>query len=204
VASFQDLFNRADSSDLGAGYTACLGLRNAIVSNKCAGGSSGNSTGDFYTGASFGNDQYAEAVIGGKAALSYFSVLGRGSGSAATRNVYQCTLGGANEYYISKLLLGVTQAGEVSGTTAFADGDVLRLEVSGTTTVTVTLKKNGVTVNTLTDSSSPIASGSTGLEFFWGTPATRPTFDNFDTGDISSGPSIAVLAQSHYRRRRKP
>jgi hypothetical protein len=204
MATAQDLFNRADSSDLGANYTGCLALRNAIVSNKCAGGSSGNSTGDFYTATTFANDQYAEAIISGKAALNYFSVLGRGAGSAATRNVYQCTLGGSNEYYISKLLLGVTQAGEVAGTTSFADGDVLRLEVSGTTTVTVTLKKNGVTIDTLTDSSSPIASGYTGLEFFWGTAGTRPTFDNFDTGDLSSGPSIAVLAQSHYRRRRKP
>ena len=64
--------------------------------------------------------------------------------------------------------------------TQFSAGDVLRLEIQGTT---LTLKKNGSVVTTTTDST--FSSGSPGIVGFGNLTTTRA--DDFNAGSVSQG-----------------
>lgn len=194
MAQVTDNFDREDQSGLGtngagSSWTACKGVGLDIITNKASTASSTSTRGNYQTGTSQTNDQYAQAVIGGKDVGSYFTILLRGAGADGSRNCYKITVGGTNEYYIEKDTAG-TNSTLVSGTTTFANGDTLRGEVEGTT---IRLKVNGATVDTTTDSAH--ASGSTGIEGYW--ENTTVTLDNFEAGDLGGSSILKQMLMNH-------
>lgn len=98
-------------------------------------------------------------------------------------------------YQIYKIVSGVfTQLGtDFSGTCA--DGDVILLDVAGSGTTTLTLKKNGTTLGTRTDSSSPITAA--GLLGVWlngaNSTSTGWHIDQLQAGVLVSTPTTYTL-----------
>lgn len=75
---------------------------------------------------------------------------------------------------------------------SFTTNDVMRLEITGTSTVSLVAKKNGTQVGTTyTDSSSPLASGFTGL----GTASGDICIDDFQADDDAGGGGSTFVPQ---------
>jgi hypothetical protein len=85
---------------------------------------------------------------------------------------------------------------------AWANGDVLRLEVSGSATVSLVMKKNGVQFgSTVTDTTgSRITSGSAGIAGFNNTTSLATSLDNWEGGNVTAGG--ATTAPQRRRRQR--
>jgi hypothetical protein len=158
-----DNFNRADSTGLGANWSAVSGFHELDVVSHEAGASAadGSSKFDLWTHDTFGADQFSEAVADSTAASFATAVCVRMTTSALTQYSGGCRNDtfGNNRQRIWKWVAGSATSLAVSSTTDIADGDDIRLEVSGTS---LTLKVNGSTVLTATDSA--ISTGQPGLE----------------------------------------
>lgn len=126
-----DNFTRADANNLGANWTPQFynggsGPGLGIFSNQCAAYGDGLAV---WTADAFGNNHYSQGTF----TSSYNLLLVRCSGTGITATAYAC-LGYVNNLYIT-LITGPTGGG--FGTTigtlgAYVDGDVIRLEVVGT------------------------------------------------------------------------
>lgn len=184
MTAVTDDFNRADGA-LGANWTAYVNAGLVIVSNTAHPNVSAGSRGSKYTGASFTDDQYAEAEIGAKGTGNYFSVGVRVNGTDGSRSGYIFSLGGSNELYISKYASG-SGTDHVTSTATFANGDIMRIEaVDSGANVDISVLVNGVEVNSWTDTSSVIASGLPSMEIYSGTGTSN--FNSFGAGDIGGG-----------------
>lgn len=189
MALFTDNFNRADTaSDLGANWTDCVGVGLGISSNAASHATATASRGDFVTGTTQTDNQYAQGTIQGVGAGHYFSILLRGAGADGTRNCYQISVGGTNELYISEVTNG-TSADLTTGTFTLANGMVLRAEAEGTT---LRLLLDGTQRLTTTDAT--LTTGKTGIEIYNDNGAAGVTFDNFEAGDIG-GAGGSILKQ---------
>lgn len=187
MASFSDNFNRADGA-LGSNWSTVTG-RSAlqIASNAVNAASVAWCAARVATGAAtIGNDQYAQATIANVGAFDYVGVLVRVDGSGngygvhidgrsgiATNSIFKMTAGGVTGY------LG-------TGSLTVSAGDVLRLEMSGST---LTLKKNGATVDTATDAT--YASGQPGILSDYGNTNVG-ILDDFSGGDLASATPLRV------------
>jgi hypothetical protein len=157
-----DNFTRADSGSLGANWTEQIhGLQ--IISNQAPGDTDLNYQAAFWNADVFGNDQYSELTFTNYSdSANQVGPLVRASGTGGSSVGYLMFCMGAGPnitrlYTYSGGSLFTTQIGtDIS--TPWVDGDVARLEVSGTT---FTLKRNGSTVGTETDAT--VASGSAGF-----------------------------------------
>lgn len=182
-----DTFDRANGA-LGATWTHLSGISgNSLVisGNVVIPNAIGSNAHHFYNAVVFPNDQYAEAIItvtGGNAGSeSGAGVAVRASG---TNNLYSAKVNKAatNNVALSKTVAG-TYSGLWARTQAWTDGDVLRLEVTGTSLV---VKRNGVAIGAAhTDTS--LTSGAPGLSFGQGTGLTAATWNNFEAGDFTTG-----------------
>jgi hypothetical protein len=176
-----DAFNR--STGLGANWTAVPGLTGpfTIVSNLYAAGVPGqNSSGCYWNAASFPADQYAQGTIilqasGGGPIVrvnastgEHYEVIVDNPGASATIALYRFAPGP------SWTLLGST-------TSATTVGDVLRLEVQGST---LTAFLNGVVK--VTGSDGTLTSGAAGLYFYSGQSLY---LDDFEAGDLAAAPT---------------
>lgn len=181
MSIFTDNFNRANGA-IGGNWTNINGTF-GISSNKATSLTLGadSRAQAVYSASfgpdSFGNDQYAQLVLADTTA--YAGVVVRGSLSAYTGYV---AVAAGTDSAISKFVAG-TPTAVATGGPPFANGDVLRLEISGST---LTLKKNGVVVLTGTDSS--ISSGYAGIA---GYNTTRIAGDNWEGGDLVIPTSLA-------------
>jgi len=133
-----------------------------------------------YYSATWPNDQYAQAKI----TVSGSAGGGQGAGVAVRidgtgANYYRAVIDHAasNNVEVARVVSSsYTALGQ--RTTAFTDGDTLRLEVSGTT---LTVKLNGSQLGA-TFSDSNISSGSAGI--FFSSVETSATWDDFEGGDV--------------------
>lgn len=177
-----DNFNRAA---LGANWTITSGNFSMPGSTAAMANALGGHSGAFWNADTFAADQYAEIVISNASYDGYMGVEVRvNTGGADTRYFYH---GSLFEQTLGKLVAGVyTQLGNTT-VNPFANGDVIRLEVSGTT---LTAKQNGVVRFSVTDAS--IGSGQTGIHGYTSVTATNTSADSFAAGNLAV--SVAVVA----------
>lgn len=196
-----DDFNRADGA-VGANYDAANNI-GTIVSNTYRVPTNSTDSFAIWNADTPGNDHYAEAVASGLGVgTGYIYVGGRASGSGNTFRAYIVNYDGATgggNFEIDRIdaNLVFTKLADVTGTVSA--GDTVRLEISGSTTVTLTVKVNGSTVGTITDSdANRIASGG---KFTLGGYASlvNPAVDSWAFGNLAAGssnitPSVGALA----------
>lgn len=192
MATYTDTFTRADAANLGTDYAILTGQSAIrIVSNQAA-GPAASTEGTQYVLSSvvaFAADQSAEATV---------SAMGSGSDYAGVG----VRMSGGNGYVVitdGASGAGHTEFGKYTGgtyatlagiATTFANGDVLKLGVAGASPAVLTAYKNGVSVGTFSDSTSPITSGQPGLDSF----GVLPRMDNFTATDGVSG-SATLMGQ---------
>lgn len=136
----------------------------------------------YWDGSSIGNDQAAQIAI--VDATKIVQLLSRWSDAGSGNwNGYLASWDGS-VVQVLKVTSGVFSQIGADISTSFSNGDVFRMEVTGSSTVTIKCLKNGVQVGTdRTDSSSPHTSGYTGLR----SNAASAAMDNFQADEWSSG-----------------
>lgn len=153
-----------------------------INSNQAAADASAATGADWWTGDTFDNDQYSQATITNNQNSTYQGVAVRCSGTDNGSNLTAYIFYSApnDGCYIDKYVNGSFVSTLAGPGTAFAVNDVVRLEVSGNA---LTGKVGGVTRLSVTDSSSPIASGAAGIGCNSGSVNAR--LDNWEGGNLS-------------------
>lgn len=175
MADYTDDFERGNGT-LGSNWTAVDGTMQIFNGTAC-----GNASGDSkYSGASFSNDQYSEVVTNNAANNTY--VLVRANGADYYYAIVRASFG---DYHVNKWVGGV-DTNLVNGSVSSAIGDTIRLEISGTG---LTLKLNGATVDTASDSS--IASGSPGI----GSSDPGSRIASWAGGDLGGSPDVPFVTQ---------
>src|SRR6185436_7091677 len=189
-----DSFTRADENTLASPWvkptawaTACL------VSNAAAVVTASTDAWYYYSGVTWPANQYAQCRVG---------VVG-GGGVFDAGVVCRMNASGQDGYHLNysdgaSLLLYKVTGGSFSNiaarTVAVVAGDIIRLEVMGTTpTTTLKIFLNGVQQGAdVTDSSTPITSGEAGIGLFGGTER----LDDFEAGNfLAPGPTINTQPQ---------
>lgn len=138
----------------------------------------------YYTGAASGADQYSKAIISGMVSGGHYKgVCARAllrTGQFGCYAVYTDSNSGSGHTEIVKVTNG---AGSVLKAVAvtFADGDQIEIRCTGTLTVTVALYKNGVLVDSVTDSTSPWTDGQPGIYAY----NTSIGVDNWDGASLA-------------------
>jgi hypothetical protein len=161
-----------------ANFTAVNGAGLSVVSGAYSNSGSGVYDGSVHNTSMSTGDHYVSGVIGGKAASNYLDLKLRHNGSSGSgANGWQVAVGGSNEWYITETTAGVG-TDRASGTTTFANGDVIRGEANGTT---IRLLINGVEVGTYT-SSLYQANVRVGAAIY--RAATVMTVDDFAAADL--------------------
>jgi hypothetical protein len=169
-----DSFTRADSGTLGANWASQTASTMAIVSNQ-AGGASANVHTDYYSAETPSNDQYSEATISGLGGSSYIGVAVRCSTSAQTS--YALIVQPDGTALVRRTVAGTEADLATLGSAGFVNGNVARIEITGTTLV---CKKGGVQIDSRTDEN--IASGRAGLWAY----GTGGRADDWSGGSLSS------------------
>ena len=183
-----DNFNRANNTSLGTNYTEVttnLGRHLTISSNTAVPSAldSGDSI-SLWTHDTFSNDQYAQAKITTSGTLDQCGsgVIIRGSGGNEGTGTYIWVIahhGATNNISIAEIV-GGTYALKKQVSQSWTDGDTWRIEATGTS---YTIKLNGTTVTTTTESS--VTSGSPGP--FYSSTITSTAIDDFEGGDLAAG-----------------
>lgn len=179
-----DTFNRTDadpvSSPMSDGVSTWDsgpgGLNNIkIVSNVAVGASS--TSGARIATPSIAADQFSQ--VEREADANGFGV---GVRCDANGNGYLAYMDGAASVTFYKVSGDGTVFTEITpwvSVTALADGDTLKLTATGTSTTTLELFRNGVSITTRTDASSPYTSGQP-----WIYAGSGITCDNFSGGPL--------------------
>jgi len=153
-----DNFNRADANPIGGNWTTCSDVEALKIATNQVRSSGFSDGGAYWNADSFAADHWSECKI----------IAASNDGGPAVRcsssGFYYCTPVSGGTIYRYK-----TGGNWVTlGTSKFtaANGDVLRLQATGTSTTTLKVYVNGTLVATVTDSSSPLTSGAAGLECY--------------------------------------
>lgn len=171
-----DNFNRADGS-LGSNWTQANGTNNPrISSNALDSFDASNDCLAYWNADSFNNDQYSQLVY--KSGTGQF--LGP-SARVSASNGYGTELNQVGGRYLFKVVAGVTTTIASDSGASFAANDLYRLECSGTS---ITLKKNGTNVFSVTDTAVP--SGAAGVTGY-GTGGGATAWDDFEGGNLGGG-----------------
>jgi PKD repeat protein len=168
---FTDDFNRADVDPIGAPWVTSPGQGDvAILNSELKGSVEGVPGGGAYYNGSFANNQYSQATI---AVMSNVGVTVRMS--ATEQSCYRFQVVSATNALLDKYVNGIySQLDNVVGT--FAAGDIIRLEVSGST---LTAIQNGSTIATANDNS--LTGGFPGVRFF---NAIGARLDDWEGGSL--------------------
>lgn len=176
---FTDPFAGGNASPPNANWTNTIGAGLSTLSNQLGATSGGNDGAARVTAGTFPDDQYAQFTV---------KTVGGSDGGPAVRmdasgNCYFCTSFNGTDIQLYKLVAGSFTGPLVTPFTGtYAVNDVLRLEAQGTT---IRLKKNGVTILTVTDTS--LTTGRPGAFIFDGTMRG----DDFEAGDFNTGSTIS-------------
>lgn len=186
-----DSFNRADG-DVGANWTKgayqAFSGRMKVVGQK-ASPVVDETLSETWNGAgTFTTDQYAEVILsgfGGYGASYYAGLTLRFSGSGATANGYGVMIADnlpSKTASVLKVVNGSRFWTDLSLPPAFASGDKLRAEITGSNPTTIKVYRNGVLFAIHTDSSSPHLAGKPGM----GGRAAGTFIDDWVGGNLSS------------------
>lgn len=179
-----DDFNRADGP-LGTGnWTTTTGFSSADILGNALGNVGASDVANYYSAVAFANDHYAQAVlptIATSAVGSGFGVAVRVAAGAQTMYMVAASSQGTD---LVKVVAGAFTP-LTSDATVWANGDTIRLEVSGASpNITLVVKRNGSTIAGLTvTTETAIASGSAGI-WYSSTASGTPTLDTWEGGDL--------------------
>ena len=183
MASFTDDFNRADSTDLGAGWVQVSGFW-AIASNQLSPGSDGGTIILRAAGPMDSSDHSAQVTIAATTAASH-GVWCRGNSGISNGYLWR------NDGSSWDLFSVVSGTFNVIGSyaAAAAPGDVAKLQVVGST---IKGFVNGVQRVSVTDTS--VAAGtSVGLR---STSSAAIRFDDFSAADVTAGVTLGAAAEA--------
>jgi len=191
-----DNFTRANSSDLGTAWDVCTGEIPEgfdIVTNTARADSTqlGADASETNNSATWPSNQYSETTLGTVSAAG----LGAGYGptcraaTGATVTYYR-VVGCSSGWELGKKVAGAFTS-ITSSSTAVANGDIIKLEVNGTS---LKVYKNGAQVGT-TQTDASIASGRAGVAYS-SVASSSDTISLWSGGDLSSGAS-SILAPKH-------
>lgn len=189
----QDDFNRANTTgpDLGPNWTNMGGGSFStngyqIVSSHAEPTTLTSDKMELYTGpGSFPNDQYAEAActVTGTLAGSGPGVVVRGGDLPSNGSGYRLCVckAASNNIELIRINAGSTFTSLALRTTTWIDGDVLRLEVQGST---LRIFQNAVQLGAAVDDGSPLTSGLPGIAY--STTATVAAVDDWEGGSLAA------------------
>lgn len=153
-------------------------------------------TSDFfadYIGATWPADQYAQVTL-----VSPDAAGGQGEGygpacriTSAGGGSYYRLVGNGSGWELGKFVSGSHTTIATSSSPTFANGDVLRLEVQGTTLRGI--KNGGAAFTTQTDTS--LATGDAGMAYS-STETSTPGVSTFEGGDFVGGGSISLTVEN--------
>jgi len=181
-----DNFNRANETPLAAPWAKILSTAGTlnIAGNVVVASNSNIDAQYYYTGITVGPDEFSQAAI---------SVSGGNSSDVGYGVAVRTSLGTAKTYYrlvVNKLASNNIELGKfINGTytmltrrtTSWTDGDVLRLEVAGST---LKIYQNSTQLGAdVTDAS--ISSGGVGIAY--SAQVSGGSIDNWSGGDLTSG-----------------
>lgn len=178
MATASDPFTGTGS--LSANWTA-IDANFRLLSDKAEPNAFGIDGENFWNADTFGADQFSECplsnVTGGTGSAGIGVILRADAGGTYYRIVVNAD--GSNNIDISSFVSGVLQPTLGTRTAAFANGDVLRAEVQGTT---LRVYKNGVQLGAdITDSS--IATGQPGIGY--SSTLSSGALDSWTGGDLA-------------------
>ena len=183
MASFTDDFNRANSTDLGAGWVQVSGFW-SIVSSQLSPGSDGGTIILRAAGPMDSNDHSAQVTIAATTAASH-GVWCRGNSGIS--NGYLWRNDGSEWTLFSVVSSTFTAIGSYAA--AAAPGDVAKIQAVGST---IKGYVNGVERVSVTDTA--VASGtSVGLR---STSASAIRFDDFAAADVTAGVALTAAAET--------
>lgn len=137
-----------------------------------------------WTGDTFANDQYSEATLDYTDGSTYIGPMVRGSNSAATGYICICN---STDMALQRLSAG-SLADSIDGYTGtFSPGDVIRLEITGTSIV---CKQNGTIRISTTDAT--LSSGYAGMGFY---NSTDPRIGTWSAGNMGGPRRRLVVIQ---------
>jgi hypothetical protein len=193
TALASDDFNRADSSDNHFGSANWSSTGSFNVSTNQALQSTGVDAGCDYIGITWPADQWCQATWArlttetGSGDGNGLEVRSAPPGGGPGGTWYAVVVDTTNDTEIGKRVSGTYTTLSTINTSSWAVNDVIYLEVQGNT---ITVKKNGITIMTVTDSAIT-AAGSPGFNFSSGGGATGAIFDDWSGGDFNVA-SLAV------------
>lgn len=149
----------------------------------------GASLGCYYSAVSFDNDQYAQITIPTMPAASHeVGVFVQAQGSDATRDGYRLNVeGNANprNYSLMRWDNGSITSTLKSGTQTFNNGDMLRLEIVGTTLRMYRCTPTCTQFGTDATDGTPLTGGYPGVSFF-NNSSDSAIADDFEGGNCSA------------------
>jgi hypothetical protein len=180
-----DNFNRAS---LGSNWTTITGSNDiGISSNAAVGTVNGQTSSAYWNADTFAADQYCEVTLSLFPNITWMGPMVRMSTSANNGYSAQAERSGSTTLKLYRTDAGSTTQIGSTYTGSVVQGDVIRIEVEGDT---ITLKQNGTTRVTATDST--YTTGQAGLWIF--TNSTARTLDDWTAGNIGG----TVVGQSGY------
>lgn len=183
MASISDDFNRADSTDLGAGWVEVSGDW-SIISNRLSPGAAGGTIILRAAGAMASSDHYAQVTIAATTAASH-GVWCRGNSNISQGYLWRND--GSNWTLFSVVGGSFSSIGTYAA--AAAPGDVAKIQAVGST---ITAYVNGVQRVSVTDTNVTTGT-SVGLRSE-STSAIR--FDDFAAADVVAGSTISIAGSS--------
>lgn len=183
MTTFADDFNRANNTDLGAGWVEVSGDW-SIVSNQLSPGAAGGTIILRAAGAMASNDNYAQATIAATTAASH-GVWCRGNSNISSGYLWRND--GTSWNLFSVVGGSFTSIGSFAA--AAAPGDVAKVQAVGST---ITAYVNGIQRVSVTDTgvttgtSIGIRSESSG----------SIKFDDFSAGDVTAGATLGTAAET--------
>jgi hypothetical protein len=164
---FTDNFNRANENPLAGNWTQGFGQTDTFSLNaNAANSTSGNDCAAYYNAITWPDDQYMEVKCSPNA-----SGAGSGYGLAmrmdtATKSLYRIVIDNAGNIDIARIDSG-TYNGLATRSVSFVTGGTLRVEVTGSATVTIKVFWQGVQAGAnITDSSANRrTTGKAGISF---------------------------------------
>jgi hypothetical protein len=185
-AQASDNFDRADGNSIGSNWTAAYG-GNQSISGGIIGihgnqaymdGSTYGWGMEYWNANSFSNDQYSQFVDSAPASNSIPIAVVRGTGGSNSASGKGYAGYATGEIYKIDINGNWTKLTNSSGIPAA--GDVIKLTAVGNT---ITLYRNGIQINQVTDNS--YSSGSPGIGFYGATSYTAE-LDNWQGGNTTS------------------
>ncbi len=156
--TYTDNFDRADENPA-TGWTNVTGKTSLQVVSNAATATTGDSHA-YYSASASGNNQFSAATF--STVATYSGVSARMQSGANTGYIFK-TGGLTTLMRMYKVVDGTETQIVDNYSVSLQDGDVVRLEATGTSTVTLTPYINGSPLTAQTDSTDPIAEGSPGI-----------------------------------------